>query len=305
MTKQDRPTLKSFFRSGALPSEKEYSDFIDSTVNMTEDGFAKTDEDGLQIPSKGGSLRIVSLYQGIGTPKPNWVLDHGKKVEGALHIRPDLGKHALTSAEDDPKRPTPADGKQPADEAELFAPNLTLTRDGRMGVSTEDPAWRLDVGGVARMKGRVGVTSHEIPYVKANGKWHAITQPLTGCHILEVVAGAGGKRNDGRYSLLHAVAMNAYHPRNPLLNWWFRRRSIKAQRAVYGSFSHRLRLRWVADKDPHTYRLEICTNANLNRRLEDTQYIRYSITRLWFDTDMAGATMTGKTFKRDRDRGLL
>lgn len=305
MTKQDRPTLKSFFRSGALPTETEFSDFIDSTVNMTEDGFAKTDEDGLKISSKGGSLRIVSFYQGIGTSKPNWVMDHGDAVEGALHIRPDLGKHALNLPEDTTKIPTPADGAEDEEEAELFAPSLTLTPDGRMGVQKENPEWRLDVGGMARMQGRMGVTSHKIPHVKANGKWHAITQPLTGCHILEVVAGAGGKPGDGRYSLLHAVAMNAYHPRNPLLNWWFRRRSIKAQTAMYGSYAHRLRLRWVADKDPHSYRLEICTNANLNRKLEDTQYIRYSITRLWMDTDMAGATMSGKTFQRDRDRGLL
>lgn len=305
MNKQDRPTLKAFFRHGALPSEEEYGDLIESVVNIKDDGFSKTDEDGMKLASKGGSLRIMSMYEGLGASKPSWVFDHGNKSDGSLHIRPDTGKASLAKAGSD------EDSDETSDDEMPLPPNLTMTNNGCVGINRDDPAWRLDVGGVTRMEGRTGVTSYEIPYVKANGDWHPITQPLTGCHILEVTAGAGGRRGDGRYSLMHAVAMNTYQPRNPILNWWFRRRAIKVQTAMYDSFADRLRLRWVDGPDPHTYVLEIRTNANFNQLLPDgkkradTQYIRYTITHLWHDTHMAGSTMLKNEIKTDRDEGTL
>ncbi|MCY4180867.1 MAG: hypothetical protein OXD48_11460, partial [Litoreibacter sp.] len=66
MSKRDRTTLKSFFSNGALPTAKEYRDLIDSSVNQVEDGFDKTEKDGLKLFSVGGSLRVMSLYQGLG-----------------------------------------------------------------------------------------------------------------------------------------------------------------------------------------------------------------------------------------------
>ena len=286
MTKQDRATLKSFFRSGALPTAEDYRDLIDSSVNQVDDGFSKTDTDGLRLSSVGSSLTLMSLYQGLGTPKPSWVIEHGE-AEGALHFRPDLGKSALGVSDDG--------GRDKHDEVPL-PPGLTLTGDGRMGVNLERPDWRLDVGGVARMEGRIGVTSHTIPHAEANGKWHDITQSMTGCQMLEVVAGTGGDPGKGRYSLLHAIAMNAYNPRNSLLNWLFRRRSIRTQTAVYGSYADRIRLRWVSDEKLHHYRLQLRTNANFG----EGKVVRYYVTRLWFDSLMTGARESA-----DRDPGAL
>lgn len=298
MTKEDRPTLKSFFRSGALPTEEEFSALIDSTVNIMDDGFSKTDADGMQLASKGGSLRIMSMYQGLGATKPSWVFDHGAKVDGALHIRPDEGKDALAGPKDGD---TSANGDAPL----LSPPNLTLTRDGRMGVNRSAPDWRLDVGGIARMEGRTGTTTHQIPAVRANGIWQDITHELTGCHALEIMAGAAGPEGEGRYSLLHAIALNTFQPRNPILNWFFKRRSIKTQTAMYGRYADRLRLKWIDAKDnPLHYKLQICTNADFGKH----QYIRYTITRLWFDTKMLGCTSTSADdpiFKTDRDPDLL
>ncbi|WP_298841265.1 hypothetical protein [uncultured Roseobacter sp.] len=287
MTKQDRATLKSFFRSGALPTAAEYRDLIDSTVNQVDDGFAKTDADGLRLNSVGSSLRVLSLYQGLGTPKPSWVLEHGD-APGALHFRPDQGKSALEFAPGAAEEENTADGPGPA--------GLSITRDGRVGVAHEAPDWRLDVDGVARMRGRIGVTSHRIPHVRADGKWHDITQPLTGCQCFEVTAGTGGEPRKGRYSMMHAIAMNAYHPRNPILNWLFRRRSIKTQTAMYGSYADRLRLRWVADTQQHHFRLQLRTNANFG----EGKVVRYYLTQLWFDSMMTGAREDS-----DRDAGLL
>lgn len=292
MTKQDRTTLKSFFRSGALPSAEDYRDLIDSSVNLVDDGFSKTDKDGLRLFSVGSSLRVLSLYQGLGTPTPNWVVEHGKAA-GALHVRPDQGKAALLIDPD--KATSTASAKAPAaPKAESSAPpdpsalGLSMTHDGRVGVNRPAPDWRLDVGGVVRMDGRLGAPSHKIPHIKANGKWQPITHSITGCQMFEVVAGVAGAVGKGRYSMLHAIAMNAYHPRNPLLNWLFQRRAIRTQTAVYGSFADRLRLKWEADPDKqHHYRLMLRSNADFTE--DGGKYIRYYITRLWHDHLMTGA----------------
>ncbi|MGC9419695.1 MAG: hypothetical protein ACP5EN_12065 [Rhodovulum sp.] len=286
MTKQDRTTLKSFFRDGALPTAEHFRDLIDSGVNQVEDGFSKTPTDGLELTSVGASLRVMSLYQGLSSPAPSWVIDHGETDQGqepgALHLRPMWG---------DTPPPVDADPDAPA------SAGLSLTRDGRAGVNVADPLWRLDVGGVARMAGRIGVTSETIPDVPADGDWHDITPALTGCQAFEVMAGAGGEVTEGRYALLHAIAMNAYHPRNPILNWLFGRRRIRAQTAVYGSYADRLRLRWVAADERHHFRLQLRSNADYGA----DKRIRYYLTRLWFDTRMEGS----RSPRTDRDEGLL
>lgn len=308
MTKQDRPTLKSFFRNGALPSAEHYRDLIDSTVNQVEDGFSKSVPDGLRIHSAGSSLRLLSFYQGAGTPDPSWVVEHGN-LQGALHLRPKLGRQALLgrgtgTAETGDGKPAaaprigPAQGGDPASPDNEIPPGLSLTHDGRIGISHEDPAWRLDVQGVARMAGRIGIPTPKIAAVPADGKWHDITLPMTGCQAFEVMAGAGGERYGGRYSMLHAIAMNAFHPRNPILNWLFGRRSVRAQTAVYGSYADRLRLRWVATGERHYFKLQLRTNANFGA----DRVVRYYLTRLWFDSFMQGSMEKGG---RDRDEGLL
>ncbi|SNX71083.1 hypothetical protein SAMN05878503_10836 [Cereibacter ovatus] len=260
MTTQDRTTLKSFFREGALPTAEHYRDLIDSSVNQVEDGFSKTVADGLRLSSLGSSRRVLSFYEGVGTPYPAWVMDHGD--DNSLHLRPDRG------------------GAAPAAVA-----GLTLTRDGRLGVHEAQPGCRMDVDGVVRMSGRMGRAILDDDAVPADGRWHDITPELTGCQAFEVMAGVGGEPGEGRYSMLHAVAMNAFHPRNGVLNWLFGRRPIRAQTAMYGRFADRIRLRWVPTALRHHFRLQIRANSSFG----PDKVIRYSLTQLWFDPTMAGS----------------
>lgn len=262
MSKRDRPTLRKFFRDGALPTSEHYGDLIDSMVNRIDDGFDKTEREGLRIASLGTSPALISFYNGVGAAEAVWGFRHGR-APGTLQL-------------------------QQAAEA---APGLSLSPAGRMGVGTADPDWRLDVDGVARMRGRIGVAGSEAT-VPADGRWHDITEPLTGCHGYEVMAGAGGEPGRGRYALVHAIALNAYNPRNPVLNWLFARRSIRSQGAVFGSYSDRLRLRWAGTT--RSYRLQIRSNASFGPGIG----IRYYLTRLWFDSAMQGSR--SDTF-RDED----
>lgn len=262
MSKRDRPTLKKFFSDGALPSSEHYGDLIESMVNRIEDGFDKTEAEGLRIASLGASPSLLSFYRGAGSSEPAWVVRHGG-TPGTLHLR-----HAGP-----PAGPGAAVGG---------APELALAQGGRVGVHTEAPAWRLDVDGVVRSRGRIGFAGPDAT-VPADGRWHAITEPLGGCNALEVVAGVGGAPGRGRYSLMHAVALNAYNPRNPLLNWLFRRRSIRRQTAMFGSYADRLRLRWQGSN--RDYRLELRSQSNFGAGVA----IRYYVTRLWFDAGMQGS----------------
>ncbi|WP_341366050.1 hypothetical protein [Yoonia sp. BS5-3] len=259
MTKKDRTTLKAYFRDGALPTAEHYRDLIDSGVNQIDDGYAKTATDGLRLTSVGGSERLLSLFESLSAEYPAWVIDHGKD-DSSLHFK--------------------RGGDQNAD-----APGVSFSPEGRLGVHTQTPDWHLDVNGVARMRGRIGFATEGTPEVPADGGWHTILSGLTGCHAFEITAGAGGQPGKGRYALLHAIAMNAYHPRNWILNRLFGRRRIKAQTAVYGSYADRIRLRWVAEKAPHSYRLEMRTNAHFGK----DKTIRYYLTQLWFDPTMEGS----------------
>jgi len=261
MSKRDRPTLKKFFRNGALPTSEHYADLIDSVVNRIDDGFDKSERDGLRIASLGASPALLSFYNGAGAAEAAWAIRHGRTA-GTLHFA------RGTAAE------PPGDGPD--------APGLALSRAGQLGVNTADPDWRLDVDGVARMRGRIGFAGPEA-VVPADGRWHDISGSLTGCNAFEVVAGAGGQPGRGRYALVHAIALNAYNPRNPLLNWLFRRRRIRRTGAVFGSYADRIRLRWSGSS--RDYHLQIRTNANFGTGIG----IRYYVTRLWFDTAMQGS----------------
>jgi DNA-binding transcriptional regulator YhcF (GntR family) len=53
MDKKNRETLKNYFKKGSLPSEKEFANLIDSMLNTIDDGFEKTEDEGLKISAPG------------------------------------------------------------------------------------------------------------------------------------------------------------------------------------------------------------------------------------------------------------
>lgn len=267
MGERDRATLKALFREGALPTAVDFGDLIDSTVNRVEDGFDKDEEKGLRLTSEGTSRSLLSFYRGLEADEEAWRVEHGVE-KGTLLFQAGGGAESYDIGSGAARAPG--------------SPGLALTRAGRVGVNVEKPEWQLDVGGVARMEGRIGKPWSKAESVPADGGWKDITETLTGCQAFEVVAGVGGTRGKGRYSMLHAIALNPYHPGNRLRNWLFRRRSIKAQTAVYGSYADRLQLRWKSEPGLHNYRLQLRTNAGFG----DGFVVRYYLTKLWFDPEM-------------------
>ena len=95
MSKRDRPTLKKFFRDGALPTSEHYGDLVDSMVNRIDDGFDKTDREGLRIASLGSSPMLMSFYNGAGAAEPVWTIGHGRS-RGHAALRPATARRSTS-----------------------------------------------------------------------------------------------------------------------------------------------------------------------------------------------------------------
>ena len=75
--RKNRNTLKEYFRKGAIPTEEQFGELIDSTLNLVEDEqVIRTDTGWAFFPKQEGSLDL-DLYTGKFTPevgRPVWSL---------------------------------------------------------------------------------------------------------------------------------------------------------------------------------------------------------------------------------------
>ncbi len=263
MSKRNRNTLKRFFSEGALPSEDQFADLIDSSLNMVDEGFSKSPAYGFEVAS-GNTHNLISFFRMIDPEDPLWSIRLGANRNTLIfqHIG-----------------------------AEEIGPQLvlTLSDEGKVGIGVKSPETELEVAGVVKMDGRMGsvpdidVTSSVQKAVMADGEWHDITPTLRGCHAFEVVAGAG-KRKTGQYAMIHAIAMNTFNPTGWFFNFWNLKKRIKIHHAYYHKWGQKLRLRWTPAKreDDYEYRLQIRSNLNYGDGIQ----ILYHITQLWHDETM-------------------
>ena len=74
MGKANRSTLKNFFQRGHMPSERQFADLIDSMLNMVDEGFDKSPEDGLKISQLGENAALISFYHPTDLRRPTWII---------------------------------------------------------------------------------------------------------------------------------------------------------------------------------------------------------------------------------------
>ncbi len=254
MAKKNRSTLKRYFRKGALPSEDQFGDLIDSTLNPIDEGFDKTPEEGFKISLVGDHKRLISFSKSEAARDVVWSIDYDRDTDHLLIKNP----RADSSA-------TPA---------------MSFDEKGRVGINKPDPAYELDVAGVIAAQGRIGANPDQQKTVAADGHWHSITGALSGCHAYEVMAGVGNK-GTGKYALMNALAMNTFNPTGWLFNFLNRKNKIRYQQAYYLSRGNRMQLRWLGEGD-HYY-LQIRTVCSYGAKVK----IRYYLTQLWFDENMS------------------
>ena len=271
MAKKNRDTLKSHFRNGSLPSQDEFNDLIDSTLNVIDEGFDKSPADGFQVSQLGDDGRLISFFRNVPVNRLLWFLRLDNK--GHLIFGNSNGHTNNFNT--------------------LSLANAESQGKGKIGINldmNQEPAYELDVGGVIKSEGRIGGSLNNQNEVLANGVWHDITGELTGCHAFEIMAGVGGEKRRGRYALMHAFALNTFNPTGPFFNFLNGKKRIKNHQAYYRSRSDKLRLKWfkISEKE-HTYCLKLKSNSDYGKDNNDNDiHIKYYITRLWFD-DMSAS----------------
>lgn len=278
MGEQTRETLRQFFRAGQLPTEAHFGDLVDSMLNMKDEGFHKSPEAGLQVAAAAGRDELESWCRDTDPTLALWQLRFGTEGDRLQFDRGPPGQ----------PRAVPAvlcldAAMQPAREGR------PERQEARVGIGTAAPAHTLDVAGTVAAQGRRG----SLPVagngrVRADGRPQPLLDRLTGCQAFEVMAGVGGGRGSGRFALLHAVVLNAYHPHRP---WWRRlwpgQPGIRVTSAHYGRRCDRLQLEWVGDrhgKDAE-YGLAIRSGCDYGEGV----MIQVAVTRLWFDDAMDGS----------------
>ncbi len=266
MAKKNRETLKNYFKNGSLPSEDAFDDLIDSNLNVIDEGFDKSVEEGLKVSALGDSGKLMSFFKNIPLRNPLWFVKVDSKTDNLLVGNP-KNESAFSMHQETLASFAATDAACEAEKTKI-------------GINKKMPEWELDVGGVVRAEGRIGISDKEVP---ADGKWHNITDALTGCHAFEVMAGVGGPKKEGKYALLHAYALNTYNPKGWFFNFLNLKKRIKPHQAYYRSISDKLKLRWVGEN--RRYFLQLRTNSDYG----DDIWIKYYITKLWFDEEMKGS----------------
>ncbi|ROT47679.1 adhesin [Candidatus Cardinium hertigii] len=215
MAINSREGLKKNFEKGAIPTQNDFEDLIDSMFHKQDDGLISQD-DGLSLSPKGSSSKFITFFNNLNDFKPTW------------------------SIEPYPKN-VPAFGINICDkqgESKLFIQN-----NGYIGVGTTHPSEKLTVNGNIRMHGRQG--TYTSGQVAGDGHWHNITPELNACHAFEVIAKIG-KQGHGLYAMTHAIALSTFGRSN---------NTIHKTKAYYGSFRNKIDLRWVGDTFNYTLQI--------------------------------------------------
>ncbi len=262
MTRRNRNTLKHYFLNGSTPTQDQFEDLVDSTLNIIDEGFDKSATDGLMLSQLGETGKLISFFKENLAGKPLYFV----RVDGDdnLIFGTDQDRNIV-----------------------FIAKSPTGTPVIRVGINTDKPEHELDVAGVLRSTGRIGVAgkvNNQELEVPANGEWHDITDNLYGCQMFDVTAGVGGRVSDGHYALMHAVAMNAFNPTGFFFNFLNSKKSIRYQSAHYRSRNDKLRLRWRDKGDDH-YTLQLKSGTDFGPSYK----VKYYVTKLWFDEDMRGS----------------
>jgi len=196
MVQRSRQTLKKSFSKGKRPSEQDFENLIDSSLNILDDGFYKTPEAGIQLAPSAGEKRVVlSVFREPEDPHPVWELSVGES--GDLKIS--------------------------RYQAENSQPFLTLSPEGS-----------IEIGGDEHdviLKGNVQISTRQGAFasgkVPANGEWHDITSPLEGVWALEIVA-VSGKARPLRSAILIAQATHSFGSHTRI-------KTVQSYQGIYGN----------------------------------------------------------------------
>lgn len=216
---KERETLKNFFGKGSLPKQKHFEKLIDSTFNKTENILDSNEENGLMVyPVNEGNL--ISFFNDKDNEGKKWYIHYSKEHKGLVlkeYFEPDQ--------------------KPSANQSERIA-TLFGKKRGKVGIDTKDSHFTLGVEHKAAFHERSENIMGTMP---ADGKWHNVFEnALSDGHAYEIMALAKGKPKEGKYCLLHAIAISTFGNSNP---------EISKTCAHYGQSMNKISIRWESRKN--------------------------------------------------------
>jgi len=248
----NRESLKNFFRKGQSPTEMHFAYLIDSQVNKIDDGFSKTEEEGLKLVPSGAETTVMSIYKSNVDNLPEWQLNIGRE--------PGKGRLSFDSVRPDPNGKLVRESK------------MVLTENRGVGIGTSAPRTSLEVNGTAAFHTRIG--TYRLGEADADGTWHPIISGLNGPSGFEVVARVDGGAGRGKYAVTHAIALGTFGGG---------KNTIRQTKSYYGPFWNKIDLRWKSEGIQ--YSLEIRTFQHYGLKPDGTAYrIRYHISALLDET---------------------
>lgn len=236
MAKLNRETLKNYFSSGQRPSGETFKDLIESTVNILDDDFSEKSDAAIKVAADGDAREVISIYKQSGDPLPDWTIS--AEINGDLVI-------SRRKSE------------------EQFRSSIVFKDNGDIELNGKN-TW---ISG-----SRKGTAALPQP---ADGKWHTITEELTGINMLEVTATYS--TDSGKHSTLIAWASHCFG----------RRRKIKRIRPrTFFFWTNKIRIRWVRVKDKNGHKTKCVLQVRTRYNCGKNSRIQCSITQLWNNSDM-------------------
>ncbi len=276
MPSRNRETLRNYFAEGELPTSDHFTDLIDSMLNMSDEGFSKSADNGVEVSTPVNHDALLSFFRDQASKDARWSIGYGGDAD-ELHFN----AQSVLASQGTPPVLALHRGPPPADAAAAEGEPRS-----RVGINTATPRHALEVAGIVGSTGRAGTCPlPEGKAPRADGEWHALTEPLSGCQAFEVVAGVG-RPGFGRYAMMQAVALNAHQPPRGWFDWLTGRNRIRAQHAWYGKRCDRLELGWI-DEPGQSGKYRLCIRTRCN--YEADVIIQAHLTRLWFDPMMDGS----------------
>ena len=130
---KSRADLKSYFVKNAIPTQSNFAEFIESTLNQREDGLVKLPGGSLSIEASGDASsqkKAINFFSSFAQQKPDWVLSLNPR---SAPTKPDTAQKGFSISN--------AAGKS----------RLFVSPDGNVGIGNITPADELDVGGNMRI----------------------------------------------------------------------------------------------------------------------------------------------------------
>lgn len=179
MATRGRQILKGFFSNGKRPSQQEFEDLIDSSVNILDDGYSKSNQDGLKLTPKTDNNVLMSFCR-QSAAEPSWIFTISDTENLLIYNKQE--KHETIE-------------KESKSSLFLACPKTVITGD-------------VELRGIK--KGR-SVSDDLKKELYADGKWHDITEHKNGgVYVMEIVASIHGEPGNGEYAVLMAWATQSF-----------------------------------------------------------------------------------------------